>query len=289
MKKEIGEIENPEQFLDVSENECVLSSSVAVYELFTDFGYPENICIAPIELAVNTIDKTKHLFWSILDLEEKIIKSIIPVFKKDDFDVLNNIDFSSIKVIENDVFFVFKNSFYCLLTTSTGEIVIKKLNGVWCEDDVKTLISLILPHLKFPSIYPVELFSKSKHHFITTVWAIEDPENNIVNWYPVCFNDIAILQKYDNEDITMFPLNVGDITKASNITFEVLYEKELGINLKKTKKAPLWRHQANDLRNDPQKTKVLKLEVPVSEKKKSSASTNKSKGIIIKLNPKKTL
>jgi len=287
MEDLIGKIDNPEQFLDIPKEICVLDNSVEALEFFIDMGYPTTIAVFPVEIELSTIDRPSYLFWIVADTKTKTFRSLIPVFKMENIDSLNHINLSSIKLIDCDKYFVWNGSFYCILLTSKGNFVVKQVNGVFCEEDVKTLISIKISHLRFPSVYPVELFSKSKHCFITAVWAIEDPEENAINWYPICWDDFEKLKDFENGDISMFPLNVGDITRASNITFEVLYNKGTGIYLKKSDKPLLWRHTAQDLRKKEGTSNLIKLNTSFAPKNNQEKPDNRPKGIVIPFNPKR--
>ena len=75
------------------------------------------------------------------------------------------------------MYFVWNDTFCAVVYTSKGEIAIRRVNGIWSEYDVRSLVGIKEPDLIMPDIYPVELFSVSEHKFICAAWSIEDAEN----------------------------------------------------------------------------------------------------------------
>ena len=260
MNKKLGFIENVEQFLDVDEDICSVDNSIKALEFFRSVGLDGDIVIAPCSIGFTDDDVDSFLlFWIAFDKTEKHNPSIVPAFKLDDTNILNELDISKIKSISDDCYFIFNEIFYCLVCTSTGNFVIKRVNGIWEEDNMKKYLKYKDPDLFHPQIFPVELFSKSKHRFITAVWAIEDNENERYTWFPINWDDFSLWKEFPASDIEMFPLNIGDVTRAGNVVFELKYSKNCGFFVEKTSKQLKDYHLAKDLRSlkPVEKTKVI--------------------------------
>lgn len=270
MKKKLGFIENVEQFLDVENEICPIDDNIKAFEFFESVGFEDDIVIAPCSIGfVNDKEDEFLLFWIAIDKTNKRNSSIVPAFKINDVSLLEELDISKIKIISSDFLFIFDGFFYCLVATSTGNFVIKKVNGIWEENNMKVYLKFKDPDLFNPQIFPVELFSKSKHQFITAVWAIKDDCNEKFIWFPICWDDFSLWKKFPANDIEMFPLNIGDVTRAGNIVFEVKCNKNSGFYVEKTSKPLSDYHHAKDLRNlkDAKETTLISFTPKYAPKK----------------------
>ncbi|MBQ8751404.1 MAG: hypothetical protein IJZ30_07205 [Alphaproteobacteria bacterium] len=250
MEKELGFIDNEEQFLDVDEEICPIDDNIKAFEFFESVGFEDDIVIAPCSIGfVNDKEDEFLLFWIAIDKTNKRNPAIVSAFNIDDKSIFKELDACKIKCISSDCYFVWNSELYYLVYTKTGNVAIKKVNGLWTESEMNMFMSLKEPDIFHPQIYPVELFSKSKHQFITAVWAIEDNCNEKFIWFPICWDDFSLWKKFPASDIDMFPLNIGDVTRAGNIVFEVKYNKDIGFHVEKTSKPLSDYHLAKDLRN----------------------------------------
>lgn len=251
-----GEYPNPEQFLLYDEDCCQYSDSVMVYDfLVNNLAYPEEIKVLPVEIEFkrNNIfvssdnfgdleDVVAYVFWVAMDIANNKVYTFVPAFSFDDFEKFSKeYSFTDIKLIEHDRYFVWNNTFGAVIITDNGNAVIRKVNGVWSEYDVRSMMNVKEPELVFPEIYPVNLFSLSEHKFLCSAWSIVDTEKERILWYLVHWDDNNVLSNYALSDITELPLDVGDVTLASNVKLEVAYSKEYGLYLRKTNR-PLPEH-----------------------------------------------
>ena len=251
----LGDYLNPEQFLALDGNVCPFDDSLKVYNyLIKTLGLPKETKVLPVEIVLKNNEKlidlygesdignSSYIFWAAMNLKEGKIYTFIPAFYFEDFEsFVNEHSFVNINLLERDMYFVWKNDFCAVIYTSSGEAVIRKVNGVWSEYDVNSLVTIREPNLIHPDIYPVELFSISQHKFVCAAWAIDDAENGNVLWYTIQWDDEDILSNYDAADLTELPLNVGDVTRAGGVSLEVCYMKDYGFYLTKTSK-PLPEH-----------------------------------------------
>ena len=257
MNKKLGFIEDKERFLDIDKKICSLDNNIKALNFFKSAGMKGDIIITPCSIGIMDDEDTFLLFWLAIDKTNKSNPGIVSAFNIDDESIFKELDACKIKCISSDCYFIWNNELYYLVYTKTGNIVIKKVNGLWTESEMNMFISLKEPNIFHPQIYPVELFSKSKHQFITAVWAIEDNCNEKFIWFPICWDDFSLWKKFPASDIDMFPLNIGDVTMAGNIMFEVKYNKDIGFHVEKTSKPLSDYHLAKDLRNLKEAKEVM--------------------------------
>ena len=289
MGKKLGTVANPEQYLKVPKRISPLDNSVKAWKYLVSSGCSEDIIVYPAEIHITSPIYPCLIHWMAFDEKEKKIVAIVPCCDLD-ADLIAGCDITAIELITKDCFFVWDHCFYSVVFTSTGESVIKKVNGIWCESDVISLMQIKAPHLINPNIYPVELFSTKLGKFVCAVWAVEDVEQEVVYWYPVQWNDHQLLDDYDSNDLQMIPLNVGDITRAGDIVFKICYAKELGVYFEKTNEALNWRHFFTKEKPDEVSIGDKSIENTLLLQRKSqndSAPKKKHDTLIIPLRPKK--
>lgn len=279
MSKLLGEINNKEQYIDVPKEICHLSDSIKVKRFIEKHNGIKNIFVAPVMVEISSLTCRNLLCWAGLRSDLKEIITLIPVFNTS-FSLIKNSEIISIELLDKEYYYIWKGNFYCVLGTSKGEVVVKKVHGIWTEGDVRNFMKIKAPETTAPDIFPVELFSISKHNFICAAWAVccED----IVYWYPVQWDDYDKLQKYGSKDVEMLPINVGDVTQAGNIRFEILYNEALGLYFEKTDKPLSWHHLVNQ---EQKEKKVIDLSSSVKTKKKAKKN-KEQKTLILPLCPK---
>lgn len=285
MGKKLGKISNPEQYLRVSKKVSRIDDSVKAWKYLVSYGYSEDIVIFPAKIFLNSTIYPCLIHWIAFDEKENKIVAIIPCFSID-ADLIKNCSITAIELVEHDIVFVWDNLFYTLVTTSTGETVLKEVNGAWCENDMASIMRIKAPHLRDPNIYPIELFSKSLGKFICAAWAIEDGECEMIYLYLISWKDKETVEFFDNDDLEMIPLNVGDVTRAGDIILEVCYHKDLGVYVKKTKKSLEWRHFYSKEKQDD-KTILRKNIFTLPKQETSGTCDNNHKPVVIPLRPKK--
>lgn len=288
-KKCLGIYNNPEQFLELNSYICPFDDSLKVYDyLIKNLGLPRQIKVLPVEIVVESNEKAiplldssedrnySYIFWAAMDLEKQKVYTFVPAFHFENFEqFLKDNSFVNINLLDHDMYFVWKNEFYAVIYTSTGEAVIRKVNGIWSEFDVRALISIRESHLVFPSIHPVNLFSISEHKFICSAWSIDDAERNCLLWYTIQWDDEDILKNYDASDLMEFPLDVEDVTKAGDVRLKVCYSREYGFYLSKT----------NQELPDYIVSNKYKKEAKKHDLKEKIASKTKTCGMCIELKP----
>lgn len=258
MEKELGFIDNEEQFLDVDKEICPIDDNIKAFEFFESVGFEDDIVIAPCSIGfVNDKEDEFLLFWIAIDKTNKRNPAIVSAFNIDDKSIFKELDACKIKCISSDCYFIWNSELYYLVYTKTGNVVIKKVNGLWTESEMNMFMSLKEPDIFHPQIYPVELFSKSKHQFITAVWVIEDSNNEMFIWFPINWDDFDLMEKFPTNDIEMFPLNIGDVTRAGNVILELKYNQNYGFYFEKTSKPLSDYHLAKDLRNLKEDKEVM--------------------------------
>ena len=257
--------------------------------LVNNFAYPKEIKVLPIEIEFkrNNVfisnnnfndleDVVAYVFWAAMDIDNKKIHTFVPAFSFDDFEKFSKeYSFTDIKLIDHDRYFVWNNTFGAVIITDNGNAVIRKVNGVWSEYDVRSMMSFKEPELVFPEIYPVNLFSLSEHKFLCSAWSIVDPENERILWYSVQWDDDKLLSNYALGDITELPLDIGEVTMAANVKLEVAYSKEYGLFFRKTNrtlpehiKASMRLNKTSQKGKALPKTMVIELKPEFKEQKK---------------------
>ena len=234
----LGDWLNPEMFLSFSESDCPFDDSIKAYNYFVnEREFAKDIAVFPVEIVALGDALGSHLFWAAFDVNENMILSFLPAFYIENYEeFVENHDFPSINLLEKDRFFIWKDTFCALIFTSARQVVVRKVNGIWSYGDANALISYKMPELVCPDIYPVELFSNSEHKFVCSAWAVEDAEKEMIFWYPIQWSDEEVLNKYEADDLSEIPLNIGDVTKAGEVKLEMLYSHQYGVYFAKTNK-----------------------------------------------------
>ncbi len=282
MDKKLGKTINPDQYSIIPKNISPVDNSIKAREYFIEHGCPEDIIVVPIVINLSSIKVPVAYYWAALSNNGDEYLYVVPCFNIGRI-LSASSTVTSIKMITEDSFFIWNGVFYTFLFTSTEECVIRKVNGVWSEEDVVSFMKIKAPHLIRPNIYPVEIFSSSLKKFLCAAWAIEDVEADVELLYPIHWDDYKLLDQYDCKDFEVFPLDIGDITKAGNIVFKVNYTSDLGVYLEKTKDSLDWRHLLNQDR-------VLGCTITLSSSSKVSTKNQKKKKqktIKLTLNSKK--
>lgn len=280
----LGDWLNPEQFLSFDEQECPFDDSIKAYNhLVNVLGFPKDIMIFPVEFEIlDGIEYYSYLFWEAFDVVKKEICTFLPAFYIKDYEnFIERCEIVNVNLLKSDRFFVWNDTFSAVIYTSTGQMVIRKINGIWTEIDAKTLINIKSPELDCPDIYPVELFSKSEHKFICAAWAVDDAENEYTYWYPIQWSDEELLEKYGADDLSELPLNVGDVTRAGDVKLEMLYSHEYGVYFAKTSKS-LPEHITTDkyiklARDEKAKLNLKEANIAVGDKDETEMETKEIK------------
>ncbi len=285
MEKLLGEVLNKEQYLDVPEEISNLSNSIKAKHFFEETIGIDNIFVAPVLVKITSLKCSNLLCWAAIREDFKEVLRLATIFNTD-MSHIKNCAIKSIELLDKEYYYIWNGQFYCVIGTTTGEVVLKKVYGVWSEADVRNFMKIKDPDAVAPDIFPVELFSISGHNFICSAWAVACED--VVYWYPVQWDDYDKLQKYGNKDINMLPINVGDVTRAGNINFEILYNEALGLYFEKTDKKLSWHHLLNQEDSEPlssEKGKTIKLELPSNLKKHQKSKDGKT--LTLSLNSRK--
>jgi hypothetical protein len=232
-KKNLGEVPEPWQFSKVGRS-VAIKDSLEAQEYF-ELYYPKRKGIViPVILSLNSVQIPKLLVWAYLDVKKQEFVSMTPVFHLKDPQILNAMAIQDMKPVERTILCYWRNVRYCMVVTSNGHFVMKKMRSTLSETDMCSI--LMEDGVAIEDIYPVDIYSHTLHKYVAVCWSVEEADTDMIYWIPVCTDDAKALDEAgDPEDLEEFPINIGEHAVIGGETFEVKYSKELGCYFERTK------------------------------------------------------
>lgn len=231
--KDIGKILFPEQYAPAGKDIAIDNSAKAL-ELF-ERTYPKGGIVLLGHMKLASLRTPYLLVWMYLTADKECPKLVatMPVCKPDNISKLNKLTVLDIMPCENEIFFVFKNRLYSSVFTTKSEIAIMKIRSLLCSKEAAQGISM-LSDKTVSEIYPVDLYSLSEHKFIGICWAvIIEEDDNLIFWYPVCFDEEKRISSYDVDNLDAHPVNIGEDAVIGGNWYKLHYSDDLGYFFKK--------------------------------------------------------
>ena len=118
--------------------------------------------------------------------------------------------------------------------TSAGEVAIKKVRAVLSEADMLNILRLE-GAFEAEDVYPVELYSLQQEKFACICWSIEQKEKDTddVVWHPVCKDDEKLLDAFDGDTLTEYPVELGETATIGGELFKLCYNAAEGKHFEK--------------------------------------------------------
>lgn len=222
--KKLGELFMPWQYTEPGE-ECVISDSTVAYDFFKDvFGDDGVVILANWKLSSFVLPFLP--VWLYFRPKTKEIVAYQSVFRIDNVEQLDASTVLEMDVVQHDIFFCWKDALYCSVTTSTGEIVIKRIRAILSENDMLS-IQRLAPEAECEDIYPVKLYALDDGRFLATCWAME-LSNETILFEPVICDDEAIVDLVDPNDTTFYPITIGEKAIIGDAWYEFKCDEHFG-------------------------------------------------------------
>lgn len=275
--KNLGSVYQPDQYAS-SDEECILSDSLVALDFFKDFYKQEGL----VFLSFFHLASTEHPslpVWVYVDVKKGSIVAAAPVFKLNDTQTIADLAFIDAKLVEDEIFFYWKDHLYANAFTSTGEIIVRRIRCILCDKDMWGIAELD-KDVQIDSIYPVKLYAEDDGRFLAVCWAIEANQNQM--WYEtVCADDDKYIDHVDVNKTVSYPINIGEKVILGDDFYGCHFNQNFGTYFEKTpiKALPMDRQRENiPLPKRPKKDDnrrstlkiVTKEEIKEREKKKNS-------------------
>lgn len=232
MAKKLGKILFPEQYAPVGK-EVVVSNSLEALAFFEDY-YPKGGIVLLGSLRLGSLEFPELPVWLYFDIKSKepTLYSTLPVFNAD-MEKFNNLQILDIIPHEDEVFTQWNGTLYSSIFTSKGEIVIKKVR-LLADQTNATLVLETQFSAPVTDMLPVELYSHSEKRFIGVCWACQHGfEDDCIYWHPVCLEDVEMLESYPPEDLSDYPIEVGETAVIGGDTYRLYHTEETGFYFRK--------------------------------------------------------
>ncbi len=226
----LGFIPNPEQYAPAGD-EVALDNSVDALEFFQDF-YGGNGVVLLASISLNNFACPNMLVWVYFDLDAQDIRSLAPVFKLDNPEVFHECEFTKLLPLTNEIFLFWKETLYSTVFTSAGEVAIKKVRAVLSEANMLNILRLERA-FEAEDVYPVELYSLQQEKFACICWSIEQKDDDGVVWHPVCKDDEKLLDAFDGDTLTEYPVELGETATIGGELFKLCYNAAEGKHFEK--------------------------------------------------------
>ncbi len=234
---DIGKVLFPEQYAPAGK-EIAVKNSAAALKLF-ERSYPKGGIVLLGHLKLASVQKPYLPVWMYFMPDEKCpeLLGTLPLYRLDAPDKIEQLPLLAVEPYEDEIFFVYKKTLYSSVYTTKGEIAIMKVRSLLCSGEATLGIS-VLHNKEISDIYPVDLYSHSKHKFVGICWnVVFEDEDTTDYWYPVSFDEEKRIGSYDLDDLKAHPVNIGEDAVIGGITYKLFYSDELGYYFKK-KPAP---------------------------------------------------
>ena len=228
----LGFIPNPEQYAPAGD-EVIFDNSIDALEFFQDF-YGGNGVVLLASISLNNLACSNMLVWVYFDLDAQDIRSLAPVFKLDNPEVFHECEFTKLLPLTNEIFLFWRETLYSTVFTSAGEVAIKKVRAVLSEADMLNILRLE-GAFEAEDVYPVELYSLQQEKFACICWSIEQKEKDTddVVWHPVCKDDEKLLDAFDGDTLTEYPVELGETATIGGELFKLCYNAAEGKHFEK--------------------------------------------------------
>lgn len=228
----LGFIPNPEQYAPAGD-EVIFDNSIDALEFFQDF-YGGNGVVLLASISLNNLACSNMPVWVYFDLDAQDIRSLAPVFKLDNPEVFHECEFTKLLPLTNEIFLFWRETLYSTVFTSAGEVAIKKVRAVLSEADMLNILRLE-GAFEAEDVYPVELYSLQQEKFACICWSIEQKEKDTddVVWHPVCKDDEKLLDAFDGDTLTEYPVELGETATIGGELFKLCYNAAEGKHFEK--------------------------------------------------------
>lgn len=185
-------------------------------------------------ISLNNLACSNMLVWVYFDLDAQDIRSLAPVFKLDNPEVFHECEFTKLLPLTNEIFLFWRETLYSTVFTSAGEVAIKKVRAVLSEADMLNILRLE-GAFEAEDVYPVELYSLQQEKFACICWSIEQKEKDTddVVWHPVCKDDEKLLDAFDGDTLTEYPVELGETATIGGKLFKLCYNAAEGKHFEK--------------------------------------------------------
>lgn len=177
------------------------------------------------KIILSVIPETHILVWIYIDVKNKEILSLLPVFRSE-FENAQNFPILSVEFFEHEIFFFKGNDLYSSVFTSKGETMLLKVRSLPVLNEFYQVLCLEALH-NVTDVYPVKVYSTFDNSFLATCWAFETDENELY-FKPVCVDDNEKFDNIDIEQTEYFPVDLGENAIIGGQDYILRYTKETG-------------------------------------------------------------